>query len=183
MEYEMSDAQRRGFEMNGRETTFFLVGLLCEFTNRLQTKGDTFFEEISWKQFFLLMCVKMQPSPPTIRELADTSGTSHQNVRKLLLRLEKAGYVTLAGDENDRRKQRVLMTEKAERLSREYNELGSEFMRRLFEGVSTEKTELAVSTVLGMNENLKKIRVDTYPDKIKKLNVPERKENEKEKNG
>lgn len=157
MKLPFSEDQQRALELNGGEQTFFLIGLLYEFANRLQTKGDTFFGEVSWKQCFLLICLNIMPAPPTIRELADVVGTSHQNVKMLLTRLEKAGFITMVGDEQDKRKQRILRTEKAMEFSRQYDQPSQEFMAQLFSGIDPQQLQVAIQTLLQLDENLKKM--------------------------
>ena len=49
---ELIDTGELSFD--GRDSSFFLIGLLSAFDNRYQAKADSFFEEISWKQFFQL---------------------------------------------------------------------------------------------------------------------------------
>lgn len=38
-------------------------------------------------------------------------GSSHQNVKQILLKLEKKGFVTIIVDKNDKRKQRIELTD------------------------------------------------------------------------
>src|SRR5690606_30690673 len=42
-----------------------------------------------------------------IKELAEIMGISHQNVKQILLKLEKKGFVRISVDEQDKRKQRI----------------------------------------------------------------------------
>ena len=51
--------------------------------------ADAFFKEITWKQFFAIICINLCKEAPTINELSDVMGSSHQNVKQILLRLEK----------------------------------------------------------------------------------------------
>lgn len=157
MRLPLHENQQRALEVNGGEPSFFLIGLLYEFANRLQTKGDIFFGEVSWKQCFLLICLNIMPAPPTIRELSDVVGTSHQNVKMLLTRLEKAGFITMAEDETDKRKQRILRTEKAMEFSRQYNQPSQEFMAQLFSGIDSQQLQEAIQTLLQLDANLKKM--------------------------
>lgn len=51
------------------ERRYFLLGLLNAFMNRLQAEGNLFFEEISWKQCFAMICIQMFEQPPHLRSL------------------------------------------------------------------------------------------------------------------
>ena len=96
-------------EMDGR---YALFGLLFALQNRLQAVGDTFYEEITCKQFFLMACMNLfQEEAPTVQDLAQVMGSSHQNVKQIINKLEQKGFVSVAPDEEDRRKLRISLTE------------------------------------------------------------------------
>ena len=95
-----------------------LFGLLFSFMNRLQAAGDAFYKEITCKQFFLLACMNLyQDESPTANEMAETMGCSRQNVKEILNSLAKKGMITLQQDENDKRKQRITVTEKTKSIA------------------------------------------------------------------
>ena len=54
---EIINADELRFE--GMDASLFLLGLLSAFENRYQAKADSFFEEISWKQFFAIICINL----------------------------------------------------------------------------------------------------------------------------
>ena len=98
-------------DFTGIRSSYFLLGLLSAFENRFQAVADSAMKEISWKQFFAIICIKMCKEKPTVKELAEIMGSSHQNVKQILLKLEKKGFVSISLDENDKRKQRIELTE------------------------------------------------------------------------
>ena len=77
----------------------FLLGLLSTFDNRYQAAADTFFKEITWKQFFAIICINICKEAPTINDLSDVMGSSHQNVKQILIKLEKKDYIKMVTDE------------------------------------------------------------------------------------
>ena len=89
----------------------FLLGLLSAFDNRYQAAADNYFKEITWKQFFAIICINLCKEPPTLNDLSDVMGSSHQNVKQILLKLESKGFVSMIPDEKDKRKQRILITD------------------------------------------------------------------------
>ncbi len=100
---------------------YALFGLFFAFHNRLQAVGDSFYEEISCKQFFLLACMNLyQDQAPTANELARTMGCTRQNVKEILNSLEKKQLIRFEVDEGDKRKRRVYLTENALRMSDKY---------------------------------------------------------------
>ena len=82
-------------DFTGIEHSYFLLGLLSAFDNRFQAIADSTMQEISWKQFFAIICINMCKEKPTIKELAEIMGSSHQNVKQILLKLEKKGFVCI----------------------------------------------------------------------------------------
>ena len=62
----------------------FLLGLLSAFDNRYQAAADAYFKEITWKQFFAIICINLCKEPPTLNELSDVMGSYHQNVKQSL---------------------------------------------------------------------------------------------------
>ena len=43
----------------GIESSYFLLGLLSAFENRFQAMADSTMKEISWKQFFVIICINL----------------------------------------------------------------------------------------------------------------------------
>lgn len=133
-----------------------LFGLFFSFANRLQAVGDTFYDEITCKQFFALICLSLfQDNDPTINELSEVMGSSHQNVKQIINKLENKGFVKVYKDELDKRKQRVCITEKLKNLELKYNEKEKEFMNQLYEGISIHDVETTIRVIKTMEDNLK----------------------------
>lgn len=135
--------------------SFFLLGLLSAFDNRYQAKADASLGEISWKQAFAIVCIDMCREAPTLRELSIVMGSSHQNVKQILLKLEQKGFVVMITDEKDRRKQRIFLTEKAREFSAEREEQSQQIVQTIFEGISEEELDVTIQTIMHMERNLK----------------------------
>ncbi len=105
-----------------------------------------------------MICIKLFDKPPAIGELSGALGTSHQNVKQMLLKLEKGGYIKLFPDFKDRRKQRVMISEKGIAFDRKYAEPSREFMEQLFSGIDTEESEVTVKTMMKLDSNLKEMQ-------------------------
>ena len=91
-------------DFSGIPSNYFLHGLLSAFENRFQAMADNVIKEISWKQFFAIICISICREPPTINELSDILGSSHQNVKQILLKLEKKNFIRFQEDKTDKRK-------------------------------------------------------------------------------
>ncbi len=143
-------------EMDGR---YALFGLLFALQNRLQAVGDTFYDEITCKQFFLMACMNLfQGEAPTVQDLAQVMGSSHQNIKQILNKLEQKGFVSVEPDIEDRRKLRISLTEYAAVTGEKYRAKEEEFMAGLFDGVEEEEAKQAFLTLSKMEENLMKLR-------------------------
>ena len=137
---------------------YALFGLFFAFHNRLQAVGDSFYEEITCKQFFLLACMNLYPEEaPTANELAKTMGCTRQNVKEILNSLEKKQFVRLETDESDKRKKRVYLTEQAKLMGAKYRQKEIEFLEHLYEGVSDGEVDSAYSILSKIEDNLKRM--------------------------
>lgn len=149
--------QSEKVDFSNTDTPFFLLGLLSAFDNRYQAKADSFFEEISWKQFFAIICIDLCKESPTIKELAEIMGSSHQNVKQILLKLERKGFVEILTDEQDKRKQRILLTEKTSAFCNEHEEGSRKVVEAIFKGISREQMQATIQTIMRMEQNLNQL--------------------------
>lgn len=144
-------------DFSGIESSYFLIGLLSAFDNRFQAMADSMMEEISWKQFFAIICINMYNGKPTVKELAEIMGSSHQNVKQILIKLEKKGFVSIATDETDKRKQRIELTEYCREFCEKNDATATEIMERMFSGISEEQLQATIKTIIQIENNLKEI--------------------------
>jgi DNA-binding MarR family transcriptional regulator len=143
-------------EMDGR---YALFGPLFALQNRLQAVGDTFYDEITCKQFLLMACMNLcQGEAPTVQDLAQVMGSSHQNVKQILNKLEQKGFVRVEPDAEDRRKLRISLTEYAMLTGEKYRLKEEAFMMGLFDGVVQDEAKQAFFTLSRMEENLMKMK-------------------------
>ena len=144
-------------DFTGIEMSYFLIGLLSAFENRFQAVADSEMEEISWKQFFAVICINLCKERPTVKELAEIMGSSHQNVKQILLKLEKKGFVNITVDEKDKRKQRIELTDYCRGFCARNDEMTAKVMGKMFEGVSDEQLQVTIQTIIQIEDNLKNL--------------------------
>lgn len=144
-------------DFTGIELSYFLLGLLSAFENRFQAVADSTMKEISWKQFFAIICVNLCKDSPTVKELAQIMGSSHQNVKQILLKLEKKGFVSIIVDEKDKRKQRIYLTDYCREFCSKNDEMTTNIMKKMFTGVSEEQLQVTIQTIIQIEDNLKEI--------------------------
>ena len=136
-----------------------LFGLFFAFNNRLQAVGDSFYEEITCKQFFLFACMNLfTEKPPTANELADVMGCSRQNVKEILTSLEKKGFIEFIPDSADKRKKCIVMTESAEKMKMKYFGREVEFIGGLYDGISDEDIANTYRVISSIEKNLIKMK-------------------------
>ena len=144
-------------DFTGIPSSYFLLGLLSAFDNRFQAVADKTMEEISWKQFFAIICTNMCKEKPTIKELAEIMGSSHQNVKQILLKLEKKGFVNIVADESDKRKQRIELTDYCRDFCMKNDEVSRNVMEKMFAGIPEEQLQVTIQTIIQIEDNLKMI--------------------------
>ena len=145
-------------ELKNYPAPYVLFGSLLAMGNRLQAAGDRFYDEITTKQWFVLAVLENFSAPPTLGELARGVGSSHQNVKQLVLKLQQKGYVALAQDGRDARKNRVHRTPKCAELPEKYGARQQEFMRALYTGIRADEAEQAAGVLARMLQNLEKMQ-------------------------
>lgn len=133
----------------------FLIGLLSAFENRFQTVADSFFEEITWKQFFAIICINLCKESPTINDLSEIMSSSHQNVKQILNKLEKKEFIEVYTDEKDRRKQRIVLTKKCMEFCEKNEEGSAAQVKKMFAGIPDEEIIITIQTIMQMERNLK----------------------------
>ena len=141
-------------DFSGIPSNYFLHGLLSAFENRFQAMADNIMKEISWKQFFAIICINICREPPTLNELSDILGSSHQNVKQILLKLEKKNFIRFQEDKADKRKQRIVLTHTCLKFCDKNNEKTAQIMQKMFEGIPEEDINTTIKTIIKMESNL-----------------------------
>ena len=146
--------ENENVDFTGIDLSYFLIGLLSAFDNRFQAIADKSMREISWKQFFAIICISLYKKSPTLNELAEVMGCSHQNVKQILLKLEKKGFVNMVVDEKDKRKQRIEITDYCREFCQKNDEGGNIIMKKMIEGISEEQLKVTIQPIMQMENNL-----------------------------
>ncbi len=128
-----------------------LTAMISRFNNRYQAEADRFLGEISLKQMSFLRIIKAFREAPTVKDMADFIGCTHQNAHKLAKRLEDAGFITMIQDEHDRRCQRLILTEKADRLLSEQGETALSAVAKIFSALTEDETDYAIDIMSKLN--------------------------------
>ncbi len=132
----------------------FLLGLLSAFDNRFQACADKFFKEITWKQFFAIICINLCKESPTINKLSEVMGSSHQNVKQILIKLEKIGFVSMVPDKSDKRKQRIILTKACQEFCEKNDDQSKKVVFSIFSGIDEESLITTIKTIMQMERNV-----------------------------
>ena len=145
-------------KLEGMDGRYLAFGLLFAASNRLETAGDRYLQELTAKQWYLLLCLTtFFERPPTLSQLAGQMGSSRQNVKQLALKLEKKGFVALVRDESDRRALRVAPTERLEEYRAQRQEQDGAFVEELFAGVAPADLAAANRLLLALCNRLEEM--------------------------
>lgn len=148
-----------GLEFPAYDEEYMLFGMMFVLGNKLQVIGDSFYDEITTKQWFVLLMLEVfGDNPPTLSELSLATGSSHQNTKQIVLKLEKKGYVEFYTDTEDKRKMRIRATANCNELIKKYNSKQREFMKKLFDGIETDNIKTALKTLIQFEQNLEDIK-------------------------
>ncbi len=141
-------------DFDGIPSSYYLLGLLSAFENRFQAMADNVIKEISWKQFFAVICINMCKEPPTLKELSDILGSSHQNVKQILIKLKNKGFIEFKTDVEDKRKQRIVLTKKCMNFCEKNNDVSIKIMAKMFDGISEKDIQTTIKTITKIEKNL-----------------------------
>ncbi len=145
--------------LEGYDNEHIFVGTLMSLCNQMQAVGDVFYHEITFKQFYLMICLGLfRGDAPTINELSEIMGSSHQNVKQIILKLEKNGFVKTYVDAEDRRKLRIVMTDKMKMINEKYDTRVNDFFRKMYQNVDEEELASALKAISKIEYNIKAMK-------------------------
>jgi len=132
---------------------------LFQASNALQTYLDKILKEhnLTSKQFFMMIILGSFKDNPKIGEIAERFGTSHQNVKQVLLKLQKQGFIELYKDEKDSRIIRTRFTKKANHFWSERDTQDEKTMNQLYSPLSINELETFRTSLLTTIEEIERL--------------------------
>jgi len=128
--------------------------------NRLQTIFDKTDEHLTLKQFMLLTMVKYADEKTTFTYLGKLLGSSRQNIKKLVVSLEKKGFITIEHEPNNKRNTSIALTKKADEYSQKIQGLHTAKLNDIFQDYSTEEIHLFYQMITKLYTGVE--REETY---------------------
>lgn len=110
---------------------------------------------VSSKQWFLSICVaSLFDEDPSLKELAKVSGSSHQNVKQVALKLEQMDLMNLYKDTKDARVTRIKLSASSPAFWAQSDGDVQEFLSDLYEGVTEEELNVVRKVFEKLERNL-----------------------------
>lgn len=119
--------------MNRIDKEEIIIGYITLLSNKLTQFGDNILPDITFKQWFLLIMIsKMEIEEKSLNSIAEFVGTSRQNIKKMLIPLEKKEYVRVLKSELDARALKVELTEKSYKYFDDNEDITAQKANELF---------------------------------------------------
>lgn len=110
--------------------------------NKIQVEADSQLENLTLRQLMLLIAIAhLDPREATIVNIANTLGTSKQNVNRLVSNMINVGYLSSKPSETDKRSVNISITEKGLSVMKKNAINSNRYFLNLFKGFT--KNEIA----------------------------------------
>lgn len=126
--------------------------------NRLQAIMDSGLEDITAKQWLAITMIDAFPEPPTLKQMAEMSGVTHQSMRQIVDRLIDKGFLEVVPDKKDKRAIRLVKTEAANNIRTKKADQNISFLYRLFDCLSNEETTAYCSALAKLCDRLNELK-------------------------
>lgn len=129
-------------KMNSMDKQQYIFGNIFLLANKLQVKGDQFLaqDDMTLRQWFLtVMILRFKDKHPTLGEVSELMGSSHQNVKQLALKLQEKEFLKIEKDPLDGRAIRLKLTQKSREYWKAREEEGNQFIKDLFQDLTEEE--------------------------------------------
>lgn len=126
--------------------------------NRLQTVANIGIREITVKQWFPLVMLGSLKTAPTLKELSEMCGITHQSTKQLIQKLEEKGFVKIEEDKNDKRAMRISVTPKLDGWIERYSAINHNFVHEFFSCLSDEEIKTFLTLQRRLLNNLTDLR-------------------------
>lgn len=147
------------FENMDKRLIAYVNIFIC--ANRLQAIMDKGMEDITARQWLVLTMLGAFSEPPTLKQISELSGVTHQSMRQIADRLEERGLVKIVPDERDRRAIRLIKTEAAEKIRERDTERNYGFVFGLFSCLDKTESEVFCTALEKLCGKLSELKEST----------------------
>lgn len=132
--------------MNNHKELFLMQQIymtIFSLTNKLQIKGDGYYEHLTSRQVMVLVAILHLPeNETTINNIARILGTTKQSMKRVLTIIENKGYIISIPSQLDKRAVNVKITEKGKQIIRECSKNSIRFLADISKNFSIEEMEM-----------------------------------------
>jgi len=126
----------------------YIFGSILLLSNKIQAWGDSILSSLTLKQWFLLLLIsKMENKNPTINEITEFTGTSRQNIKKMLEHLDEKKYLKIKKSKTDARALNVSLSKKTYDYFVDNEKKGAEALISLFSEITEEELNVTCKTL------------------------------------
>lgn len=145
---------------------------LVAVSNKLQTAGDSYSDDLTIKQLLTLLAILHIPEgDATIINIAGKLGTTKQNATRIIKSLEKKNYIKIVPSEKDKRAVNVVLTEAGiHSLSKNSKDAKKNFMTDIFNDFSKEELK-TLWQLLKKLYSYDGVPMDGFEERIKIPNI------------
>jgi DNA-binding MarR family transcriptional regulator len=129
---------------------------IFQVSNALQTHIDKILKDfnITAKQFFIMIIIGTFDEDPSIKDISERFESSHQNVKQILIKLEKQGLIKLYKDTNDSRILRTRFTNEADAFWKKRELDDYQIMAEIFSDLSLDNLSVFQNSLVKTLEKL-----------------------------
>lgn len=142
------------YDFDEMDKRLIVFGYLFRVANRLQSKMDAQMEDLTAKQWFVLLALGLFDEPPTLKQLAMACDSTHQNTKQLVVKLREKGFLTVDSDTKDGRTMRIKTTEKCLQWDQDNEEKAKAFVEEMFQGFSAAEVGALCESLFKLFDNL-----------------------------
>ena len=126
----------------------YVFGSILLLSNKIQIWGDNIIPDLTLKQWFLLILIsKMENKNPTLNEISEFTGTSRQNVKKMLEHLDGKKYLKIKKSKTDARALNVSLLKKTYDYFDDNEIKGAQAVNSLFSEITNEELSATCKTL------------------------------------
>ena len=126
--------------------------------NRLQAIMDNGFVDITAKQWLAITMIDAFPEPPTLKQISELSGVTHQSMRQIVDRLVDRGFLEVVPDKKDKRAIRLVKTEAANHIRTKKDGQDIRFVYKLFDCLDEEETTVYCRALAKLCDRLSELK-------------------------
>jgi len=146
----------------------YILGNLFVVANKLEKVMDQALKpfEITSKQWILAAVIELFDTAPTIKEISNAMGTSHQNIKQVALKLEQKELLNLKKDAQDKRVTRAELNATKSEFWESTQPEGELFSRQLFKDIDSNDLTTLRKTITQILSNLEALESNLASDRV-----------------